>query len=107
MLAAVHGATGHFLQDAKARLWLKIGGPDIKRLPDEGKYLPKSTLQACLFCGAYEHGLGGLELTCFKMVMRNVARRLASSPHARASSECHLRFRDQGIAATIFLSCAG
>ena len=36
MLAAIHRAACHFLQDAKACVRFNIGGPDIKRLPDEG-----------------------------------------------------------------------
>jgi hypothetical protein len=36
MFAAVHGATRHFLQDAKSRIRLNLSGPNVKRLTDEG-----------------------------------------------------------------------
>jgi hypothetical protein len=36
MFAAVHGATRHFLQDEKSRIRINLGGPNVKRLTDEG-----------------------------------------------------------------------
>ncbi|MGB7837571.1 MAG: hypothetical protein WBL40_05620 [Terrimicrobiaceae bacterium] len=76
MLAAVHGAARHFLQGAKARVRLKISGPNVERLSEETKRMSESALQASLFGGPNKDGPGSVKFAGRQIVIRDVAWRL-------------------------------